>query len=216
MHTSTYTTPYYACIHCWTLLMITAIQQHRCIAYNFWSSLTHRPSPLPLVATERHVISRVTRFISVSSYPRHDSSSSSCCSSSFSSSPILFKRYQELQYFVNIITDIVIPTMPASNGNGNGNGNTSMTSTSSRPGSSKPSTPARGANGGNTGHSSLILRKQLLGKSSRPICASPYPSEWNGKEGKCDRIMTRLNEHVLIGRITEEPSRWFQRRISRR
>lgn len=41
-----------------------------------------------------------------------------------------------------------------------------MTSTSSRPGSSKPSTPARGANGGNTGHSSLILRKQLLGKSS--------------------------------------------------
>jgi hypothetical protein len=38
-------------------------------------------------------------------------------------------------------------------------------SSSSRPGSSKPGTPGQGLNGGSSGHSSLILRKQLLGMS---------------------------------------------------
>jgi hypothetical protein len=75
---------------------------------------------------------------------------------------------------------VINSTMPASNGNGNGN--TSMTSTSSRPGSSKPSTPARGANGSNTGHSSLILRKQLLGESTYRARILFDPMEWEGRE----------------------------------
>lgn len=137
----------------------------------------------PLVASRlntRH--SRVTPASVIISSTLHPLSPSSC-------SIIIIIDYTQdtlnssnptsrnITYFWSVINI----TMPASNGNG-----TSMTSTSSRPGSSKPNTPARGANGGNTGHSSLILRKQLLGESIRTAQNSSWEVESQGRETRFD------------------------------